>query len=92
MILIILSMFWQRTWIFLISITIIAISACYLRSLYKLNDFRKNLHEGDIVSYQQGNRFHVSEVQTIPAQDLIDIRDLHTNCIRRVGISHIFPI
>ena len=92
MILLILSVFWQRIWIVLISSTILGISVCYLRSLYKLIDFRKNLHEGDIVAYQQGNRFHVSEVRKIPAQDLIDIRDLHTNRISRVGISHIFPI
>jgi hypothetical protein len=68
------------------------VSYFYLRGLYSLIDFRKNLHQGDIVSYKYGYKMFVSEVRRIPGEDIIEIRDLHTNNILLVGTSHIFPI
>lgn len=68
------------------------ISYVYLRGLYSLINFRKSLHEGDIVTCKLGYNILVSEVRRIPTEDLVEIRDLHSNNILLVNTNCIYPI
>lgn len=77
---------------FLIMALIVLVSFWYMREVFSLEKFRKNIHEGDTIMVDLGQEKILATVKNIPSQNLVIVMDLFTLQDHTVFTNCIYPI